>query len=66
MNWKEDYLNSERLRPSKTDGNRNSEGDVRTPIESDFGRVIFSEACRRLHDKTQVFPLTNMILFIRD
>lgn len=60
MNWKENYLSSKRLRDSDADKNRNSEGDVRTPIESDFGRVIFSEACRRLHDKTQVFPLTNI------
>ena len=60
MNWKENYLSSKRLRDSDADKNRNSEGDVRTSIESDFGRVIFSEACRRLHDKTQVFPLTNI------
>ena len=27
-------------------------------FESDFGRVIFSPAIRRMHDKTQVIPLT--------
>lgn len=33
--------------------------DYRNEFESDFGRVIFSNAARRMHDKTQVFPLTN-------
>ena len=33
--------------------------DLRNPIESDYGRLVFSPAFRRLHDKTQVFPLTN-------
>ena len=33
--------------------------DLRSPIESDYGRLVFSSAFRRLHDKTQVFPLTN-------
>lgn len=32
--------------------------DIRNPFESDFGRVIFSPATRRMHDKTQVIPLT--------
>ncbi|WP_206542928.1 dGTP triphosphohydrolase [Lacinutrix algicola] len=32
--------------------------DPRNEFESDFGRVIFSPATRRMHDKTQVFPLT--------
>lgn len=55
------YLCSERLRQSKTDGERqNKEAfDKRTNIDSDFGRLVFSSAVRRLHDKTQVFPLTN-------
>ena len=52
-------LNYSRLRSSTKDKKRDvKDGDARTPIESDFGRAIFSEACRRLHDKTQVFPLT--------
>lgn len=34
-------------------------GDYRTPFESDYGRVLFSSAIRRMHDKTQVIPLTN-------
>ncbi len=33
--------------------------DFRNAFESDFGRVIFCSAIRRMHDKTQVFPLTN-------
>lgn len=32
--------------------------DARSAFESDFGRIIFSPAVRRMHDKTQVFPLT--------
>lgn len=47
-------LNAERLRPSQREHN----GDPRTEFESDYGRVIFSPAIRRMHDKTQVFPLT--------
>ena len=58
MNWK-NLLSNERLRKSSvTEKMRNANNDYRTDIESDFGRVIFSSACRRLHDKTQVFPLT--------
>lgn len=33
--------------------------DKRTPFESDFGRVVFSSATRRMHDKAQVIPLTS-------
>lgn len=52
MNWK-NYLSSKRLRDSSiTMAERQSYNDFRTDIESDFGRVIFSSACRRLHDKT--------------
>ncbi len=57
MNWNS-YLATSRLRKSSVDGN----GvflDKRNHFESDYGRVIFSSACRRLHDKTQVFPLTS-------
>ena len=58
MDWKK-YLSSERLRVSAiSPEQRKVHNDYRTDIESDFGRVIFSSACRRLHDKTQVFPLT--------
>lgn len=60
MTWNH-FFNSGRLRSSQVDGNRSrisNNTDYRNPFESDFGRVIFSSACRRLHDKTQVFPLT--------
>ncbi len=53
MSWAK-YLNNGRLRPSE----RPIENDPRNDFESDFGRVIFSPATRRMHDKTQVFPLT--------
>lgn len=33
--------------------------DLRSQFESDYGRVMFSSAIRRMHDKTQVIPLTN-------
>lgn len=53
MNW-EKLLNNNRLRQS----NRKNRKDARNDFESDFGRIIFSPALRRMHDKTQVFPLT--------
>jgi dGTPase len=53
MNWK-NLLNNNRLRQS---AGRDSK-DARNDFESDFGRIIFSPAMRRMHDKTQVFPLT--------
>jgi dGTPase len=53
MTWNK-LLNNNRLRPST----RHSETDARNDFESDFGRTIFSAAMRRMHDKTQVFPLT--------
>lgn len=53
MSWSQ-YLNSQRLRQS----NRDIANDPRNEFESDFGRLVFSPAIRRMHDKTQVFPLT--------
>ena len=52
MNWTL-LFSDERIRKSNptTDLTRNA-------FESDFGRIIFSPALRRMHDKTQVFPLT--------
>lgn len=35
-----------------------SDEEKRNDFESDFGRVAFSSALRRMHDKTQVMPLT--------
>ena len=51
MDWNK-LLNAKRLRKSKR------QIDSRNEFESDFGRIIFSPALRRMHDKTQVFPLT--------
>ena len=53
MDWSK-YLNPERLKKST----RNTQNDPRNEFESDFGRVVFSPAIRRMHDKTQVMPLT--------
>lgn len=56
INW-DYYLKAERQRPS---GSHAQEGwDCRNPFESDLGRVIFCPAIRRMHDKTQVIPLTS-------
>lgn len=54
MNWN-NLLNENRLKLSS----RNKSDDFRNEFESDHGRIIFSPAIRRMHDKTQVFPLTN-------
>jgi dGTPase len=51
MNWK-NLLNDQRIRKSTR------EDTSRNHFESDFGRTIFSPATRRMHDKTQVFPLS--------
>lgn len=50
MNW-EQLLTCERL--SGYGGN----GSRRSAFNSDYGRVLYSSAFRRLQDKTQVFPL---------
>src|SRR5689334_3016963 len=33
------------------------ERDSRNPFQRDYDRILFSSAFRRLHDKTQVFPV---------
>lgn len=55
IDW-EKYLKPERKRPSESHA---GEWDKRNPFESDFGRVVFCPAIRRMHDKTQVIPLTS-------
>ncbi|MCQ2263284.1 MAG: dNTP triphosphohydrolase [Bacteroidales bacterium] len=52
MNW-DQLLTDTRIRPSQR------QVDARSAFESDFGRIIFSPATRRMHAKTQVFPLTD-------
>lgn len=53
------YLKNDRLRYSMSSEERKAnQYDNRDDYESDFGRVVFSSASRRMHDKTQVFPLT--------
>ena len=58
MDWNK-LLSNKRERQSER--GENSEvfnyKDIRNDFESDLGRVIFSPALRRMHDKTQVFPL---------
>lgn len=52
LKW-EKLLSDKRLRKSGEASNE------RNPFESDYGRVIYSPAIRRMHDKTQVFPLSD-------
>lgn len=54
MEWAQ-LLSAERLgAPADVPAGPN---DVRTPFERDYGRILFSNAFRRLHNKTQVFPI---------
>lgn len=52
MIWSK-IVSQKRMRKST----RNTNRDLRNEFESDYGRVVFSPAIRRMHDKTQVFPL---------
>ncbi len=56
INW-DDYLSTNRYRTSEKI-QKDDLKDERDEFESDFGRVIFSSALRRMHDKAQVVPLT--------
>lgn len=56
IDW-ELYLQPKRWRSSGTHATK--EWDSRNQFESDFGRVVFCPAIRRMHDKTQVIPLTS-------
>lgn len=59
IEWKK-YLSEERFRESEFKKRQEQNlGDYRNAFESDFGRVVFSSAIRRMHDKAQVIPLTN-------
>lgn len=60
IDW-DSYLNSERARKNsgfKEYKASNVTNENRSDFESDLGRVLFSSALRRMHDKTQVVPLT--------
>lgn len=60
IDW-DKYLSSERYRSQsefKDHCSKVSDEDRRNDFESDFGRVAFSSAIRRMHDKAQVMPLT--------
>lgn len=58
IDW-EKYLSSKRYREnSEFDIHKKSIEEKRNAFESDFGRVAFSSALRRMHDKAQVMPLT--------
>lgn len=53
-------FDADRLRASSvTVDERREHNDARNDFESDLGRALFSSAARRLHDKTQVIPLTS-------
>lgn len=61
VDWSK-YLVDERYRESSSNVGTSTainNLDYRNPFESDLGRVVFCSASRRMHDKTQVFPLTN-------
>lgn len=61
IDWKK-YLSTSRYRDSEfnrfKENNANPE-EMRNAFDSDFGRVVFSSAIRRMHDKAQVIPLTS-------
>lgn len=56
IDWSK-YLSPNRFRDSGTGVGKDN--DHRSQFDSDLGRVIFCPAIRRMHDKTQVVPLTS-------
>lgn len=57
IDWNK-YLSTERFRESEIN-RKDQKIDLRNDFDSDFGRVVFSASLRRMHDKTQVIPLTS-------
>ena len=55
LDW-DKYLSPNRLRNEEKTFPR---GDNRASFETDLRRVVFCPALRRMHDKTQVIPLSN-------
>ncbi|QQQ70354.1 dGTP triphosphohydrolase [Chryseobacterium indologenes] len=58
LTW-EKLLSETRLKPSSSQNNGKQKYGIRNDFESDYGRIIYSPAIRRMHDKTQVFPLSD-------
>lgn len=58
IDW-DKYLSTDRVKKSTKEYRKEGMIDQRSEFESDFGRVVFSSAMRRMHDKTQVIPLTS-------
>ena len=56
IDW-EKYLQPKRKR--LPDNHASEDNDARNEFEVDLGRVIFCPAIRRMHDKTQIIPLTS-------
>lgn len=53
------FLENRLRETSISSSERERNNDARDAFESDLGRALFSSAARRLHDKTQVIPLTS-------
>ena len=60
MNW-EQLLSIKRF---GLENYENANKEKRTEYQRDFDRLIFSSPFRRLQNKTQVFPLTAVCLYI--
>ncbi len=54
MQWKK-LLSARRLGCARSDGIQQG----RSPFQQDFDRIVFSSSFRSLHDKAQVFPLSD-------
>ena len=54
MQWKK-LLSARRLGCSRSPGVQQG----RSPFQQDFDRIVFSSSFRLLHDKAQVFPLSD-------
>ena len=55
IDWKR-YLSDSRLRKEDV---LDKDKDLRNPFEVDYGKIVFCPALRRMHDKTQVIPLSS-------
>lgn len=55
ISWKQ-YLSEKRWREESV---LDPHKDCRNPFEVDYGKIVFCPALRRMHDKTQVIPLSS-------